>query len=121
MNCYLCQHNPGESSRPAVGICQRCGAGICESHLIEVTRKPVGGMMAMTGLRRLLCMVCAQEHGSSEPQRPERVRQKESSSWWQQWFGNRNRSTLPTPEEAIAEAERVLKQERPPQKGNTGV
>lgn len=36
MNCYYCnQHHPGGTrfgNQPAIGVCQRCGVGVCTEH-----------------------------------------------------------------------------------------
>ncbi len=35
MNCYICLLETGCESRPALAICQHCGAGMCREHIRE--------------------------------------------------------------------------------------
>ncbi len=54
MNCYLCEtgEHPGGTLyhlRPAVGVCQECGIGVCREH----------GAKADGARGRLLCADCA--------------------------------------------------------------
>ncbi len=56
MNCYVCEKapKPGGTTRygirPAVGICQHCGIGVCMEHSAK----------ALTPGSPLLCKACAE-------------------------------------------------------------
>ena len=41
MNCFECAKAHDEV--PAVGLCQRCGVGLCLDHLVEARDYRVGG------------------------------------------------------------------------------
>jgi hypothetical protein len=41
MNCFECGKT--HDSVPAVGLCQRCGVGLCLDHLIDAHSYRVGG------------------------------------------------------------------------------
>jgi hypothetical protein len=64
VNCLAC-HRDGITSSPAVAICARCGAGLCDEHLIERSTILVAhAAIARTipvdpPARRLLCPACA--------------------------------------------------------------
>lgn len=111
MNCYLCYKEAGNATNPALGFCQRCGAGICERHLVLVTSQPAGGMNGLTPrMRSLQCVHCLEigkpaRHASHRfPQSQEPFLRK-VRTWWR----NATRP-LPEPQEAVAMVERYLKQ-----------
>lgn len=69
MYCYYCgEHQPGGTRygmRPAVGVCHRCGAGVCKEHSV----KSEPGAL-------LLCVACAaltMPVIGKRPQREEKV------------------------------------------------
>ncbi len=115
MNCYVCLTEIGCESRPALAICQRCGAGVCKVHLVESVVTPVVGL---AGEKKsiLICCRCSTStmpsarqsvsgkhvKGRGENSRPSRW------NWWG-WLRRRRHSELPEPEEAVASAERFLK------------
>ena len=116
MNCYMCLVETGCATRSAFAVCQCCGAGACDIHLIAHAVGPVmgmGGGTAAVQRRRILCVHCA---GSSlpaaRPQRfPRQRREGRRKRWWQ-WFERKQQVRLPDVQEAIAEVERFLKQGR---------
>ena len=60
MNCYLCEtgKHPGGTLyhvRPAIGVCQHCGVGVCREH----------GKKADKPDDRLLCADCASSQGKA--------------------------------------------------------
>jgi len=44
MNCYICSR--AGATRPAVGMCRHCGAGLCDQHFKEAQAFTVGGTTA---------------------------------------------------------------------------
>jgi hypothetical protein len=112
MKCYLCLVRTGDASRDAFAICQRCGAGVCDIHLVPVQRLPG---MAGGGNRSLICSQCSYAGSSVSPcsDLGQGVRQemKAGHSWWT-WFRRKRVAVLPEPEEAIVTVERFLKQKR---------
>lgn len=60
MTCYECVGRPGPgglmfSDRSAVGVCRRCGKGLCKAHSVwaEATKELLcGGCAAEEGWRR---------------------------------------------------------------------
>jgi hypothetical protein len=117
MLCYLCFVEQRGSHCLAHALCQHCGAGICAEHLVALSVRPVCGMASSSGPgRRMLCRYCyaslyPQERSRILPQRrPSTVDQRH---WWSgmNWLRKKRASELPTPEEAIAEAELLLKQQ----------
>jgi hypothetical protein len=108
MNCYVCRVETGCESHPALAICQRCGAGICGLHLVELTVTPVVGL---AGDRRsiLVCCRCSQTQLYQQKVVKEQEKQGKTSGcrWWQRFRRSRP-SALPTPEEAVAAVEQFL-------------
>jgi hypothetical protein len=114
MNCYVCFVETGCESRPALAVCQRCGAGACRTHLVESAVMPVTGL-AGESRSILMCCRCArppkqptacavaskQMKGQAGPSRAWRW------NWWSR-FWRRGSSELPQPEEAVAAVERFL-------------
>ena len=113
MNCYLCLVETAGLLRPACGICQHCGAGMCERHLV-VVQFPVG--MAGGGKRTLVCSSC------SCPRAPQHVQRRSTPQCQQRgydtftgwaWFHRRRPpSALPEPAQVVAAVEQLLKQQR---------
>jgi hypothetical protein len=117
MNCYICREETGNCSHPALAFCQYCGAGMCESHVIEWTPIPATGM-AGTSRCLLICSRC--HHVLSQPRWPHSARptkEKPGSDtpaerpWWKRGW-RRRPSDLPEPEAAVKEVERFLHLER---------
>lgn len=117
MNCYLCRVETGNTFHPALAICQRCGAGICAEHLVEVATPVIG--LAGESRSILICCRCS----TSPPRQPglpgsrkpvkERDGQSKTSGWnWWHWLWRRQPSALPNPEEAVAAVERFLNHQR---------
>ncbi len=114
MNCYVCRVKTGCESRPALAICQRCGAGMCGAHLVELTMTPVVGL-AGNSRSILVCCRCYtsplhREQGA-EPRNytKEQDEQNKTSglNWWRRLRRGRP-PALPTPEEAVAAVEHFL-------------
>lgn len=117
MNCYLCFLHTGQSTREALGICQLCGAGCCEHHLLTIISNPVVGMAGMPLQRRQMrCSLCQEEIiARSRPHAPPVSRKEhadQSPTVWWRWLSRRRQSALPESEEAIALVERFLKHDR---------
>src|SRR5712691_7905895 len=118
MNCYVCRVETGNQSRPALAVCQRCGAGICGAHLIELVVNPVAGLGGYTR-SILICCRCSPSSlflarsSQSENHMKEPSSQSRASgrNWWD-WFWRRRPSELPKPEEAVAAVERFLDHQR---------
>jgi len=114
MNCYLCLVEAAGLLHPACGVCQYCGAGICERHL-TVLQSPPG----MAGRKRtLLCASCACAGEPLHTQRrsgaQQHQKEQEASAPWI-WFRRRKQiSLLPEPAQVVAAVEHFLKQERNP-------
>lgn len=62
MNCYVCALI--KRDRTAIGLCDRCSAGLCIDHAIDVTQTVTMGdpIVRVVELplkaRRLVCQVC---------------------------------------------------------------
>jgi hypothetical protein len=119
MNCYLClQEN--DVSRPALAFCRRCGAGMCQNHLVELLVRPVVGPGGNASPRySLICYRCYRcaipptRLACSQRQTSEPGEQETSSGWrWWQRLWRRRKPALPTPEEAVRTVELFLKYER---------
>src|SRR2546421_6818948 len=118
MNCYVCRVETGNESRPALAVCQRCGAGICGAHLRELVANPVAGLGGETRFL-LICCRCSQSPLSlvrppqSEKQMKDPGAIGRTSRWnWRGWFWPRRPSELPKPEEAVSAVERFLNHQR---------
>ncbi|MEW1996950.1 DUF2180 family protein [Streptomyces coelicoflavus] len=61
MHCLDCQ--TAGSNSPCVGVCRRCGAGVCAQHARIATHSmrlgPVIGTPAEAEARTVLCPLCA--------------------------------------------------------------
>ena len=134
MNCYICLTETQCSSRPAFAICQQCGAGVCEKHLVEMKATPpvgMAGMLYATSQHRLICWNCY--HAAfltTAGYRPRRTGKKtdtskKESAWWKCWFQKLwhwhrpdaiapDEAILPNKKEAVATVEQFLKQQRLP-------
>ena len=117
MNCYVCRVEAGNGSHPALAICQRCGAGVCGAHVVEIKMISTAGMAG--AIRYLL--VCSRCYATLSPARLPRVKKPgtEKSAygkpsrrhWWNSlWRGHSVESMEPA--EAVREAERFLRQQR---------
>ena|SRR5713101_7584467 len=114
MNCYVCRVETGCESHPALAICQRCGAGICGAHLVELTVTPAVGL-AGDSRSILVCCRCSPPplHREKGAERRQHVKERDEQSktpgrnWWHRLWQGRP-SALPTPEEAVAAVERFL-------------
>ncbi len=116
MNCYVCLVSSSGEQKAACAICQRCGAGLCEKHLItHCSTSPMG--MGGNGNPRylLVCQRCSPDRGGmvQSPQpalsqyRPKLVSHRH---WWQRV--QRKQPDLPDSQEAIAGVEQFLKKQR---------
>jgi hypothetical protein len=71
MNCLECQ----PEARAAVGVCGRCGAGLCAEHLIESNERltfnmPINRPVAVEPpARKLRCARCAAAESAQEERR----------------------------------------------------
>lgn len=115
MNCYLCYQDIGYATHPALGICQMCGAGVCERHLVPVTSHTVIGMAGRSSSGRVLyCSHCLEEIGKARSSLnrgalPKEPGTQKTTSWWRRWTWQRPRP-LPEPKEAVAIVEHFLRQ-----------
>ena len=129
MICCICLKETGCTS-VACAICQRCGAGVCLEHLVEMRSQPAtgpGGSMNPTITWSMVCWRCYD--GTPRPHRTSCQETTESGQREQKqgtllsrlvyrckkvWSRSRPQSPLPEPEEAIMAAELFLKQQRSP-------
>jgi hypothetical protein len=120
MHCYLCFVEQRGYQHCAHALCQRCGAGICAEHVVALNVRPVCGMAGCSGPeRKMLCSKCytalyQPKPLASQPQKKSRL--VAPRQWWQiikeaGWLRRKSIAELPTPEEAIAEAELWLKKQ----------
>jgi len=116
MNCYLCFVELGSSCRPALAICQRCGAAICESHLVRLSGPPVSGLAGAPKCT-LMCSNCFEHLSPRQLPRIKKVARRRSMM--EKIFGSkrllfwRHRSpALPEPGEAVRTAEEFLNRQR---------
>jgi hypothetical protein len=114
MNCYMCLVDGGGEQKAACAICQRCGAALCEKHVItHISTAPIG--MGGSGNPRylLVCQRCFQGMGGGISSMPPSLSPDQRMPRWGFWqFTRRKQPELPDPQEAIAEAERFLKKKR---------
>lgn len=112
MNCYLCQIQSGNTLRPALAVCQYCGVGVCEEHLIEMRAAQTAGMAGNGGkTASVICCRCYTAAVSKRrplARRPAKTRYEWKGAWWWGWFRRQPISDLPTPEEAVAAVEQFL-------------
>lgn len=120
MNCYICLIKTGHPSRPAFAICQRCGAGMCEDHLITVTTAPLVGLAGDTATcprRSLICSLCGMKKlPSPQPAEHQRMGQVKRGvmslyHWWR-GLTHQQSDALPGEEDAVAFVEQWLKRQR---------
>ncbi len=116
MNCYVCLVETGYATRSAFAVCQCCGAGACDIHLVAYAVGPVIGMGGgTTGVqrRRILCVHCADSSlpATSPGRFPKQQGEGRRKRWWK-WFERKRQERLPDAQEAIADVERFLKQGR---------
>jgi hypothetical protein len=117
MNCYLCFVETGSACHPALAICQRCGAAICETHLIRLGGPPMAGL-AGTHRPLLICSSCSettQMKKSPEQRKPIGYERKRGSvlrrhPW--HWLLRRRSPGLPEPAEAVKAAEQFLSRQQ---------
>lgn len=120
MNCYVCLIETGCDHHPAFALCQRCGAGICEKHLVEVIVVPPVGMGGDSRPRySMICCRCRRVANlptrSLWPEKStgKRDEQEIFSGWrWLSQHWRRKQPELPKPEEAVAAVEQFLKRQR---------
>jgi hypothetical protein len=116
MHCYLCLIDGRGEQRSACAICQRCGAGVCEKHLVtQTSTAPIG--MAGNGKPRYLltCQRCSSDLGgiaqsTRSPGVPHQIPLVDNRRWWLR--PRKKRTDLPDPQAAIAGVERFLKKQR---------
>lgn len=117
MNCYVCRVETGDGSHPALALCQRCGAGVCDTHVVEIKMISTAGMAGAT--RSLL--ICSRCYAALSPARLPRTKKPATEKsvsdkaprkrWWNSFW--RSRSAEPMePAEAVKEVERFLRQQR---------
>ncbi len=120
MNCYVCRVETGNCSHPALAICQRCGAGVCDAHVVEVK------VIAATGLAGsarylLICSRCYAALSQERSPRTKKPAQEKSTPaqpagkhWWNRLRRNRSKEETGQmePAEAVKEVERFLQQQR---------
>ncbi|HZT99294.1 MAG TPA: hypothetical protein VFA10_06515 [Ktedonobacteraceae bacterium] len=122
MNCYLCRIEAHCSSHPALALCQQCGVGICEEHLVELFVRPIVGLAGDNRTLPRYTFICCRCYRSAvSPTRPassqeqtSRIKKQGTSPWWRwwSWLWHRRQPVLPKPEEAVADVERFLKRQR---------
>jgi hypothetical protein len=117
MNCYVCRVETGNGSHPALAICQRCGAGVCDTHVVEIKMISTAGMAgAISSL-----LICCRCYAALSPERLSRTKkptaEKSASEkatrkrWWNHFW--RGHSAEPMePAEAVKEVERFLRHQR---------
>lgn len=115
MNCYLCFVETGSACRPALAICQRCGAAVCETHLIRLRGSSVAGL---AGVPRplLICSSCSETtpvKKSPDQEKPIRYERKNvfARRPWR-WLLRRRTPELPEPAEAVKAAEQFLSRQQ---------
>ncbi|SRR5579875_3579591 len=119
MKCYACLLETGRDEQSAVAICQRCGAGICPVHLVEVRARHVVGP-AGSGTPGFSLFCCRCYNATTNLHVAPRKRSSRRSEFaflacWQRWWKSlwpRRESGLPTSEEAVAAAEAFLKRQQ---------
>lgn len=116
MNCYLCLRESHHGAQPAYACCQRCGAGMCASHLVELSKLPVVGPGGNgQPCVSLICCRCYQLASgitrlSAHPQQKKSVG---ATRWWHRfWSRHVRRPQLSKPEEAVILVEHFLKEQR---------
>src|SRR5436309_3039265 len=114
MNCYVCRVETGNELRPALAICQRCGAGVCGAHLREWLVTPIVGLAGDTR-SILVCCRCFPSILPStrwpESRKYAKEQGKQNWTWrwnWWSWLRLRRASGLPEPEEAVTAVEHFL-------------
>jgi hypothetical protein len=113
MNCYICLVETGCESRPALAICQHCGAGMCRTHLKESVVTPIVGL-AGEARSILVCCRCSPlplKKGSDSSKRLKEQGRPLGRNWWGQLWRHQP-SALPEPTEAVAAVERFLNNQR---------
>jgi len=74
MICYQCVERDRKET-PALGVCTRCGRGVCRDHLVweqpSGYRKVAAGMGFRVvpdqgGAARIVCSYCAEHEGADE-------------------------------------------------------
>lgn len=118
MNCFMCLVETGCASHPAFAICQKCGVGICEKHLVELITPPLVGLGASNSGAYQYNMVCCRCYKPIapivrrlSPQPHMRKQDKPGWNWWNLLRRHR-RSELPNSEDAVATVEIFLKRQR---------
>jgi hypothetical protein len=117
MNCYVCRVETGNGSHPALAICQRCGAGVCGAHVVEIKLISTAGMAGATKF----LLICSRCYGALSQERlphsKKPMKEKSASDktprrrWWNSfWRGHPLESMVPA--EAVKEVERFLRQQR---------
>ena len=113
MNCYVCSIETNCESRPALAICQHCGAGMCREHIVET----IVPQLASLGSRsNLVCSRChASTVHSAKPsgswkQTKEPDGHSRTSRW--NWLRRFRKSELPDPKDAVVAVEHFLHHRR---------
>jgi hypothetical protein len=124
MNCYACLVETGYDDQPAHAICKQCGAGICRTHLVDVTQNPPTGTIGINaGPRsRVLCLRCYRAifPSSSSPRAKgySKSRKADNQRWWDRLWHRQQSTTLPDAQDAVAAVEQFLKQRSTTKKHN---
>ena len=122
MNCYRCLVEMKCNHQLACALCQRCGAGVCARHLVQLTVTPIVGMASGGHPRQsLICQDCHQL-AFTPPQRPQsqdrgmvsKEREQKTPVLWKMWYRVRGQRQveLLNPEDVVAAAELHLKRQR---------
>lgn len=116
MNCYLCHCETSNQYRAALAVCQLCGGGVCEEHLIRVKSVQLIGMAGSGGEKSVLicchCFASSSPTSFSQPGKRVRVRcEWKGVSWWG-WLRRLRSPALPSPGEAVSIVEQFLHHER---------
>ena len=119
MNCYVCRVETGNSVHPALAICQRCGAGVCDAHVVEIKMMEAIGL---AGASRFL-LICSRCYAALSQKRLPHAKKPtgEKSApvkppgkhWWNRFWQSRSKEAEPMePAETVKEVERFLHQQR---------
>ena len=113
MDCYLCRMEAPNKPGAALVVCQYCGEGICEEHLIKMQIIGAASMVEEgSQSSRLICFRCYASIASkrpSHPGKPVKARYQWRGATWWGWL-YRPSPDLPSPEEAVVAAEQFLRQ-----------
>jgi len=117
MNCYQCLAEAGDRYHPAFAVCQRCGAGVCEVHLVKLATAPAAGLAGNPGCM-LICSRCNEPLPLKKPSDAvksmkfqSRMRNFVRKGLWR-WLSGQQSSALPEPDQAVKAVEQFLHRQR---------